>query len=95
MGSSTDRLQTLKLLLTMTAGWVHRDQSTPFAYLVEKIGVLRAHLGEQRLRFTDEQRVRLGKKGKVLGHGSEEAGKSNMGLYADQTGIGEVTGRTK
>jgi hypothetical protein len=36
-------------------------------YLQEENRVLREQLGPQRLRFTDDQRVRLAAKAKVLG----------------------------
>jgi putative transposase len=57
----------LQFLLVMFAGWVNRRQQDVIAYLQEENSVLREQLGGCRLRFTDDQRRRLGAKGKALG----------------------------
>lgn len=35
------RLQSLRLLLTAVAGWVHREQIAAIGYLVEEIRILK------------------------------------------------------
>jgi hypothetical protein len=59
----------LQLLLATFAGWVGRQQSAVITYLIEENRVLKEQLdsGGRRLRFTDDQRRRLAKKGKPLG----------------------------
>jgi hypothetical protein len=49
------------------AGWLSRHQQTVIDYLIEENRVLKEQLEGQRLRFTDEQRIRLAVKAKVLG----------------------------
>lgn len=58
---------TLNFLLLTVSGWVNRRQLDVIEYLREENHVLREHLGDKRLRFTDAQRRRLGEKGKALG----------------------------
>jgi hypothetical protein len=48
------------------AGWVDRHQQAVIDYLIEENRVLKEQLEGQRLRFTDEQRLRLAVKAKVL-----------------------------
>jgi len=57
----------LQFLLLVFAGWVNRCQLEIVEYLREENRVLREHLGDRRLRFTDAQRRRLATKGKALG----------------------------
>ena len=54
-------------MLLVFAGWVNRQQQDVIDYLREEDRVLREHLGERRLRFTDDQRRRLALRGKKLG----------------------------
>ena len=59
----------LKVLLTTFAAWTSRQQARIITYLIEENRVLREQLesGGRRLRFTDDQRLRLAAKGKPLG----------------------------
>ena len=49
------------------AGWLNRQQQVVIDYLIEENRVLKEQLEGQRLRFTDEQRIRLAMKAKGLG----------------------------
>src|SRR3989442_8077548 len=49
----------LHVLITMLAGWLQRHQQQVIAYLHEENRVLKAHLGDRRLRLTDTERRRL------------------------------------
>ena len=55
------------LLVIALAGWLNRQQQVVIDYLIEENRVLKAQVEGQRLRFTDEQRIRLAVKAKVLG----------------------------
>ncbi len=57
----------LHFLLLTVSGWVNRRQLAAIEYLREENRVLRDHLGDKRLRYTDAQRRRLAAKGKALG----------------------------
>ena len=46
-------------IVTMLAGWIHREQEAVVAYQKEEIRALREMLGGGRLRFTDAQHRRL------------------------------------
>ena len=63
----TSVLQPFHLLLIALAGWLSRRQQSVLGYLIEENRVLKEQLEGQRLRFTDEQRIRLAVKAKVLG----------------------------
>ena len=52
------------------AGWLNRQQQAVIDYLIEENRVLKEQLEGQRPRFTDEQRIRLAVKAKVLGRRS-------------------------
>jgi len=54
----------LHVLIAMVAGWLQRHQQQVITYLVEENRVLKAHLGDRRLRLTDTERRRLA----VLAH---------------------------
>ena len=54
-------------LVTAIAGWMSHHQQEVIAYLMEENRVLREQIGNQRLRFTDDQRRRLAAKTKELG----------------------------
>src|SRR5882672_8451166 len=56
-----------RILLVALAGWVNRRQLEVIAYLREENRVLKEHLGERRLHFTDPQRRRLATTGHCLG----------------------------
>jgi len=60
-------LQPFHLLLIALAGWLSRQQQAVIDYLIEENRVLKEQLEGHRLRFTDEQRIRLAVKAKVLG----------------------------
>ncbi|SRR6266699_3383384 len=60
-------LQPLDLLLMMFAGWVNRHQLDAIDYIQEENRVLKEHLGERRIRFTDPERRRLPPKAYALG----------------------------
>ena len=63
----THVIQPFHLLVIAFAGWLSRHQQTVIDYLIEENRVLKAQLEGQRLRFTDEQRIRLAVKAKMLG----------------------------
>jgi putative transposase len=56
----------LQFLILTVAGWVNRNQQDVIDYLREENRVLREHLGDRRIRFTDTQRQHLALKGKRL-----------------------------
>ncbi|MDJ0808076.1 MAG: hypothetical protein QNJ78_14735 [Gammaproteobacteria bacterium] len=60
-------IQPFHLLVIAPAGWLNRQQQVVIDYLIEENRVLKDQLEGQQLRFTDEQRVRLAVKAKVLG----------------------------
>ena len=57
----------LRLVILLVSGWINSDQQKTIDYLLEEIRVYQKHLKGHRLRFTDEQRRRLGVKAKALG----------------------------
>jgi len=63
----TNVIQPFHLLVIALAGWLNRQQQAVIDYLIEENRVLKEQLEGQRLRFTDEQRIRLAVKAKVLG----------------------------
>ncbi len=63
----TPVIQPFHLLVIALAGWLNRHQQAVIDYLIEENRVLKEQLEGQRLRFTDEQRIRLAVKAKVLG----------------------------
>jgi transposase InsO family protein len=63
----TSVLQPFHLLVIALSGWLNRQQQGVIDYLIEENRVLKEQLEGQRLRFTDEQRIRLAVKAKVLG----------------------------
>jgi hypothetical protein len=63
----TNAIQPFHLLIIALAGWLNRHQQAVIDYLIEENRVLKEQLEGQRLRFTDEQRMRLAVKAKVLG----------------------------
>ena len=63
----TSILQPFHFLVIALAGWLSRHQQSVIDYLVEENRVLKEQLEGQRLRLTDEQRIRLAVKAKVLG----------------------------
>jgi len=63
----TNVLNPFQLLVIALAGWLNRHQQAVIDYLIEENRVLKDQLDGQRLRFTDEQRIRLAVKAKALG----------------------------
>jgi hypothetical protein len=57
----------LRFLLVALAGWINQQQRDVIDYLQEENRVLREQLGRRRLRFTNDQRIRLAAKAKTLG----------------------------
>jgi hypothetical protein len=57
----------LQFVLVALAGWINQQQREVIDYLQEENRVLREQLGARRLRFTDDQRRRLGAKARTLG----------------------------
>ena len=55
----THVIQPFHLLVTALAGWLNRHQQAGIDYLIEENRVLKEQLEGKRLRFTDEQRMRL------------------------------------
>ena len=51
----------------MVAGWLQREQALVIDYLKEENKVLREQLGETQSKFTDPQRRRLARTGKLVG----------------------------
>jgi len=60
-------LQPLHLLVIALTGWINRDQQAVIDYLIEENRVLKDQLEGRRLRFIDEQRIRLAVKAKAVG----------------------------
>jgi hypothetical protein len=60
-------LDPFRFLLISLAGWMNQQQQHAIEYLREENRVMRVQLGNQRLRFTDEQRPALAVKARLLG----------------------------
>ena len=60
-------LQPWHLMFFVFAGWANRQQQEVIEYLRTENQVLREKLGKKRILLNDDQRRRLGVKGKVLG----------------------------
>ena len=58
--------QPLQFLLAALAGWIQQQRDV-IDYLQAENRVLWEQLGPRRVRFTDDQRVRLAAKAKTLG----------------------------
>ena len=63
----TPVIQPFHLLVIALAGWLNRHQRAVIDYLIEENRVLKEQIEGQRLQFTDDQRIRLAVKAKVLG----------------------------
>jgi putative transposase len=61
------RLDPFRFLLISVAGWMNQQQRDVIEYLREENRVLRTHLGNRRIRFTDDQRRSLAAKAKLVG----------------------------
>ena len=73
------QIRSFHFIVAMVAGWLQREQGTVIEYLKEENRVLREHIGSKRIRFSDSQRRRLARKGKLVGR----RGLSNLGLRRD------------
>ena len=51
-------IQPFHLLVIAVAGWLNRQQQVVIDYLIEENRVLKEQLEGQRLRFTNERRIR-------------------------------------
>ena len=60
-------LDPFRLLLISLAGWLNQRQQDVIDYLQQENRVLHEQLGGKRLRFNDDQRLRLAVKAKKLG----------------------------
>lgn len=56
----------LRFILVAIAGWIHQRQREVIDYLQEENRVLREQIGPRRLRFSNDQRIRLAAKAKTL-----------------------------
>jgi len=63
----TNAIQPFHLIIIALAGWLNRHQQVVIDYLIEENRVLKEQLEGKRLRFTDEQRIRLAVKAKKAG----------------------------
>src|SRR5713226_3570527 len=59
--------QPLRFFLAALASWINEQQHDAIDYLREENRVLQEQLGGRRMRFTDDQRVRLAAKAKTIG----------------------------
>ena len=57
-----------QFLVLLLSGWVNREQQKAIEYLKAENRVLRSRLPNGRIRFTDAERRRLGRRGRALGH---------------------------
>lgn len=64
----TNAIQPFHFIIISLAGWLNRQQQVVIDYLIEQNRVLKDQLEGRRLRFTDEQHIRLAEKSKLLGH---------------------------
>src|SRR5207249_8196252 len=60
-------LDPFSFLVVSIAGWMNQHQHRVIEYLIEENRVLREHVGNRRMRFSDNQRRRLAAKAKKLG----------------------------
>jgi hypothetical protein len=56
----------LQFFVVALAGWINQQQRDVIDYLQAENRVLREQFGPRRLRFTDDQRIRLPAKAKLL-----------------------------
>jgi putative transposase len=60
-------LDPFRFLIIAVAGWMNQQQQHAIEYLREENRVLHSQLGNQRVRFTDDQRRSLAAKARLLG----------------------------
>ena len=75
----TPVIQPFHLLVIALAGWLNRQQQVVIDYLIEENRVLKEQLEGNRLRFTDERRIRLAVNAKVLGRLVAHRGRNAAG----------------
>ena len=78
-------LQPWQLLLALLAGWINRQQQELIEYLRTENQILKDKLGKHRIVLTDDPRLRLDRKGKVLGRNVLETVGT---LFTPDTGVG-------
>jgi putative transposase len=61
------QVRSFHFIVALVAGWLGREQEAVIEYLKEENRVLREQIGDKRLRFTDPQRRRLARRGKLVG----------------------------
>ena len=76
----TNAIQPFNLLVIALAGWLNRHQQAVIDYLIEENRVLKEQLEGQRLRFTDEHRLR-----RCTEHGQEYKEWHRTGAGAGET----------
>ena len=57
----------LSFIILLIAGWINRLQVAQIEYLKEEVRVLREHVPDRRIKFTDAQRRRLARKANAVG----------------------------
>ena len=72
----------LRFIILLAAGWISKDQQKIIDYLLEEVRVYQEHFKGTRLRFTDEQRRRLGVKAKALGRKTLEQFALERSIFA-------------
>jgi hypothetical protein len=60
-------MSAFQMWLAVLIGWLDRQEREALAYLIEENRVLRAQLGDRRLRLTDDDRRRLAVRAFQLG----------------------------
>jgi putative transposase len=75
-------MDAFKLILVSLAGWMNRQQQHMIEYLQEGVRVLKGQQGDERPKFTDDQRRRLARKAKPIRFGRL---KEIVGLVTPQT----------
>ena len=63
----TNVIQPFHFLVIALAGWLNRQQQADIDHLMEESRVFKEQQEGQRIRFTDEQRIRLAINAKMLG----------------------------
>ena len=66
-GTMRKTLDPFRFLLLCLAGWMNQQQQHAINYLREEKRILRAQIGNRRLRFTDRERRRLAARAKCVG----------------------------
>ena len=61
------QIGSLHFVIARVTGRLPREQGAVLGYLKEENKVLREHLGDKRIHFTDAQRRRLARRGKAVG----------------------------